>query len=95
MGKTLSEIAGQLKENNKKVQLAYAFNGVGKTHLSGAFKELVNPKSEFDEEIEVAGLVGKKLLYYNAFTDRVFQEQGQEPNVIGNFQNYTNRALMA
>lgn len=121
MGKTLSEIAEQLKDKNKKVQLVYAFNGVGKTRLSRAFKELVNPKSEFDEEIEVAGLASKKILYYNAFTedlfywdndlqndvdirlkihpnvftDWVFQEQGQEQNVIGNFQNYTNRALMA
>lgn len=121
MGKTLSEIAEQLKDNNKKVQLVYAFNGVGKTRLSREFKELVTPKGEFDEEeIEDSGLVSKKILYYNAFTedlfywdndlqnnvdirlkihpnaftDWVFQEQGQEPKVIGNFQNYTNRTLM-
>lgn len=30
MGKTLKEIAQTLKDTNKKVQLIYAFNGVGK-----------------------------------------------------------------
>ena len=34
MGKTLKEIAQELKDNNKKVQLIYAFNGNGKTRLS-------------------------------------------------------------
>lgn len=121
MGKSLSEVASQLKENDKKVQLIYAFNGVGKTRLSREFKELVDHKSETDqEETEETGLASKKILYYNAFTedlfywdndlqndvdirlkihpnaftDWVFKEQGQEPNVINNFQNYTNRALM-
>ena len=44
MGLSLTGIAEQLKNNNKKVQLIYAFNGVGKTRLSREFKELVNPK---------------------------------------------------
>lgn len=120
MGKSLSEIAIQLKDNNKKVQLIYAFNGSGKTRLSREFKELVDPKGESGEaESEETGLASKKILYYNAFTEDlffwdndlendvdirlkihsnsftewVFKEQGQEPNVISNFQNYTNRAL--
>ena len=46
MGKTLTEIAQTLKDANKKVQLIYAFNGVGKTRLSREFKELVAPKTE-------------------------------------------------
>lgn len=119
MGKTLDEIARQLKDCGKKVQLIYAFNGTGKTRLSRAFKDLVAPKNESDEE--ETGLAGKKILYYNAFTedlfywdndldndtnlklkihpnvftDWVFAEQGQERNVISNFQMYVNNeALM-
>ena len=46
MGKTLTEIAQTLKDTDKKVQLIYAFNGVGKTRLSREFKELVAPKIE-------------------------------------------------
>lgn len=70
MGKSLEEIAIQLKDCSKKVQLIYAFNGVGKTRLSRAFKELIAPKNESDEE-EI-GLAGKKILYYNAFTEDLF-----------------------
>ena len=33
MGKSLAEIAQELRESDKKVQLIYAFNGVGKTRL--------------------------------------------------------------
>lgn len=91
MGKSLREIAIQLKDSNKKVQLIYAFNGSGKTRLSREYKELVDPKGEAVSE--ETGLASKKILYYNAFTEWVFKEQGQEPNVISNFQNYTNRAL--
>jgi wobble nucleotide-excising tRNase len=101
----------------KKVQLIYAFNGTGKTRLSREFKNLVSPKD--DEEVEETGLLNKKILYYNAFTEDlfywdndlendinlklkihpnaftewVFIEQGQEPNVVSHFQNYTNKAL--
>ena len=49
MGLSLTEIAEQLKNNDKKVQLIYAFNGVGKTRLSREFKELVNPKHSEEE----------------------------------------------
>lgn len=113
MGKSLDEIAIQLKKCNKKVQLIYAFNGTGKTRLSRAFKELIAPKNELEEE---NGLASKKILYYNAFTEDlfywdndldndtnlklkihpnaftewVFVEQGQELNVISNFQEYIN-----
>ncbi len=69
MGKSLDEIAIQLKECNKKVQLIYAFNGTGKTRLSRAFKELIAPKNELEEE---NGLASKKILYYNAFTEDLF-----------------------
>lgn len=115
MGKTLTEIAQTLKDANKKVQLIYAFNGVGKTRLSREFKELVAPKTEGNDEEEKP----IKVLYYNAFTEDlfywdndlkedknrellirpnkfthwVFNEQGQDNNVIKHFQHYTNDKL--
>ena len=69
MGKTLNQIAQTLKDADKKVQLIYAFNGVGKTLLSREFKELVAPKTE-DEETEEEKPI--KVLYYNAFTEDLF-----------------------
>lgn len=69
MGYTLKEVAEQLKNSNKKVQLIYAFNGIGKTRLSREFKDLVSPKhAESEEEVESA----IKILYYNAFTEDLF-----------------------
>ena len=49
MGKTLTEIAQQLKDANRKVQLIYAFNGMGKTRLSREFKQLIAPKGDGDD----------------------------------------------
>ena len=51
MGQSLTDIARTLHNTDKKVQLIYAFNGVGKTRLSREFKELVSPKSH-DAEVE-------------------------------------------
>lgn len=111
MGKTLTEIAQTLKDTDKKVQLIYAFNGVGKTRLSREFKELVAPKTEGEEAEEEKPI---KVLYYNAFTedlfywdnenkkliiqpngftDWIFNDQGQESNIITHFQHYTNDKL--
>lgn len=70
MGKTLTEIAQELKNSEKKVQLIYAFNGAGKTRLSRAFKELVSPKHEEEEAQD--GDTDIKVLYYNAFTEDLF-----------------------
>lgn len=72
MSKTLPEIAKQLKDSNKKVQLIYAFNGSGKTRLSRVFKELVAPKKIGDQSGEDADLPRNKFLYYNAFTEDLF-----------------------
>ena len=66
MGKTLEEIAQELKGSSKKVQLIYAFNGVGKTRLSRIFKDLVSSKQEDDEKTR------SKIIYYNAFTEDLF-----------------------
>ncbi|MBK6290385.1 MAG: anticodon nuclease [Candidatus Kapabacteria bacterium] len=71
MGKTLNEIAQQLKDANKKVQLIYAFNGTGKTRLSRAFKDLIAPKSDA-EGGQQSDLSQKKFLYYSAFTEDLF-----------------------
>lgn len=69
MGQTLEEIARQLRDANKKVQLIYAFNGTGKTRLSRAMKDLIAPKPEDGEEGEPSR---QKILYYNAFTEDLF-----------------------
>ena len=66
MGKTLEEIAQELKDSSKKVQLIYAFNGVGKTRLSRIFKDLVTFEQEDDEKTR------SKIIYYNAFTEDLF-----------------------
>lgn len=71
MGKTLTEIAKQLKDSDKKVQLIYAFNGVGKTRLSRAFKELISPRAD-TEDVQPSALAQKKILYFNAFTEDLF-----------------------
>jgi hypothetical protein len=71
MGKTLTEIAQELKNSPKKVQLIYAFNGTGKTRLSMEFKELVS-KNEDSEDDEHSELSQKKILYYSAFTEDLF-----------------------
>lgn len=70
MGQSLKEIAETLRGTDKKVQLIYAFNGVGKTRLSCEFKELISPKSEGDHGDEVDEKI--KILYYNAFTEDLF-----------------------
>ena len=67
MGLSLTEIAEQLRNNDKKVQLIYAFNGVGKTRLSREFKELIQPKNSSED-----GSSTTKILYYNAFTEDLF-----------------------
>ena len=122
MGKTLTEIAQQLKDADKKVQLLYAFNGTGKTRLSREFKRLIAPKGDDGEEGDAADegeLSRTKILYYNAFTadlfywdndlegdanhklkiqpnsftDWILKDQGQDQNIITNFQRYSNEKL--
>jgi AAA domain len=122
MSKTLTEIAQQLKDAGKKVQLIYAFNGTGKTRLSREFKQLIAPKAvgnESDDEADQAELSRNKILYYNAFTEDLFywdndlkldsehklkiqpnsftdwvlRDQGQDRNIITNFQRYANEKL--
>lgn len=69
MSKSLDEIAEQLRDSGKKVSLIYAFNGSGKTRLSKAFKKLIAPKNNDDNE---ETLTRRKILYFNAFTEDLF-----------------------
>ncbi|WP_049371008.1 AAA family ATPase [Haemophilus parainfluenzae] len=69
MTKSLDEIAKQLRDSGKKVNLIYAFNGSGKTRLSKAFKNLIAPKENHGNEEE---LTRRKVLYFNAFTEDLF-----------------------
>jgi len=75
MGKTLIEIAHELQNANKKVQLIYAFNGTGKTRLSRAFKQLAAPTGDGHDpadEVNAHEPSRNKFLYYNAFTEDLF-----------------------
>ncbi|HFC8821837.1 TPA: AAA family ATPase [Neisseria cinerea] len=69
MGKSLTEIAEELKGNDKKVQLIYAFNGTGKTRLSREFKNLIASTGSEESDGEP---IRRKFLYYNAFTEDLF-----------------------
>jgi hypothetical protein len=74
MSNTLREIAEQLRNNNKKVQLIYAFNGTGKTRLSREYKELLEAENDTEDEsdAEASELSCKSIIYYNAFTEDLF-----------------------
>lgn len=67
--KTVAETTKEVEETKSvpKVQLIYAFNGIGKTRLSREFKQLIAPKNAELEEDEP-----RKVLYYNAFTEDLF-----------------------
>ena len=101
MGKTLTEIAQTLRTANKKVQLIYAFNGTGKTRLSRKFKQLIAPRADDnggDNEADLPELAGKKILYYNAFTEDLFYwdndlEQDADPKLKIQPNLFTNWVL--
>lgn len=93
MGLSLTEIAEQLRNNDKKVQLIYAFNGVGKTRLSREFKELIQPKNSSED-----GSSATKILYYNAFTEDLFVwdndlDSDENRKIIIQPNNFTNLAF--
>ena len=71
MGETLTKIAQQLKDTDKKVQLIYAFNGTGKTRLSREFKHLIALNTD-EDDMKLSGLAEKRILYYSAFTEDLF-----------------------
>ncbi|UJF24071.1 AAA family ATPase [Suttonella sp. R2A3] len=69
MSSTLKEIAQQLRNSDKKVQLIYAFNGTGKTRLSREYTELVASRSLESNNNELGY---RNILYYNALTEDLF-----------------------
>lgn len=114
MGKSLEEIAKDLQDKAeqekkpKRVQLIYAFNGVGKTRLSQAFKNNINSGIDNPDE--------GKVIYYNAFTEDLFywdnrvsklriqpnrftrwiiKDHGGDVNIVTHFSRYTNKYLTA
>lgn len=109
MGKTLTEISQELKDKNKKVQLIYAFNGGGKTRLSREFKKVIDVGEQANRKILYYNAFTEDLFYWrngsqedpvpkfkihpNDFTKWIFEEQGQDANVIQTFQHYTNEKL--
>ena len=56
----LNDLAGRLRQQDKKCQLIFAHNGTGKTRLSMAFKDLGKQDNSRD------------TLYFNAFTEDLF-----------------------
>lgn len=58
---TLEEIAGRLRDDTADVQLLYAFNSVGKTRLSVAYKNATKTDDGAHEGI-----------YYNAYSEDLF-----------------------
>ena len=70
MAENQLDIAKQLFENQENIILMYAFNATGKTRLSVAYKDY--SKSENDENH--AGV------YYNAFSEDLFQWENDEDN---------------
>lgn len=64
----LPAIAQYLRDmlENKKCILLYAYNGVGKTRLSMAFKDLGKKLNAEDE------VIARDTLYFNAFTEDLF-----------------------
>lgn len=57
----LNDLAGRLRQQNKKYQLIFAHNGTGKTRLSMAFKDLGKQDNSLGD-----------TLYFNAFTEDLF-----------------------
>ena len=114
MGNSLIDIVQELRtvaeqsSKPKRVQLIYAFNGVGKTRLSQAFKDNINSGIDNPDE--------EKVIYYNAFTEDLFywdnhvsklriqpnrftswiiKDHGGDVNIITHFSRYTNKYLTA
>lgn len=97
MSKHLDEIAKDLKFDNKKVQLIYAFNGTGKTRLSKEFQKLICGNSTSADDIDEE-CVKRKFLYYSAYTEDLFYwdndlENNEEPKLKIQNNDFTNWIL--
>ena len=67
---SLDAIANQLRELDENIVLIYAFNSMGKTRLSVAYKDAT-------KDPESGGHVG---VYYNAFSEDLFVWDNDEEN---------------
>lgn len=97
MSKSLDEIAKDLKSDDKKVQLIYAFNGTGKTRLSKEFQKLICGNSVSADNIDEE-CVKRKFLYYSAYTEDLFYwdndlENNEEPKLKIQNNDFTNWIL--
>lgn len=97
MSKTLMDIAKDLRNAPKKVQLIYAFNGSGKTRLSRELKQLIAKGNSEGDEATATSSRGK-FLYYNAFTEDLFYwdndlEDDAEPKLKIQPNSYTDWLL--
>lgn len=73
MAASIGDIAQELKNSTKKVQLIYAFNGVGKTRLSREFKDLIAPKVDgYEEETNGTEVLQWRILSYNDSIEDLF-----------------------
>lgn len=110
-GMTLKDIAKKLKDdedkNNKKHNIIYAFNGIGKTRLSLEFKNLI---------IEDGGDGAEdSILCYNSYVEDLFswendenvliikphsliewllKDEGMDSRVINTFEKYSSKKIM-
>ena len=71
MSKKLSELSQDLMQDEGRVHLIYAFNGVGKTRLSNEFKKLVQSSTSIDDN--------RKIIYYNSYTEDIFNWDNESP----------------
>lgn len=109
MGLTLTEIAKNLRNTRKKVRLIYAFNGTGKTRLSRKFQEVIaTEKNEEQENTKILyyNAFTEDLFYWendttepklkiqpNWFTSWILIEEGQDGNIVSNFQHYVSPTI--
>ena len=77
MGVSLVEVAQQLKDSTKLIQLVYAFNGTGKTRLCNELKRIVDLDQAKSEDTEL-DIVDSKFIYYNAYTEDLFIWENNE-----------------
>ncbi len=73
---TLEEIAKKLNENDEKIILIYAFNSIGKTQLSVAYKNFTKANNNGDHS----------GVYYNAYSEDLFKWDNDEENDNANLR---------
>ena len=82
--KTIENIASELRDDSTSVQLLYAFNSVGKTRLSVAYKNATK-----EEDGTHAGN------YYNAYSEDLFVWNNDIENGEANIDSPSSRAVSA